>query len=57
MSILDPIRHGAHQRTFPEKPVSILGKPRVIGHWVRQIKATDPAIREVQMHLFAKPSL
>ncbi|KZX95319.1 hypothetical protein A3722_18740 [Sulfitobacter sp. HI0027] len=35
----------------------VLGKRRVIRDPVAQIEAAEPAIREVQMHLFAEPSL
>ncbi len=44
------------QITVPEPSVSVLGKRRMIGHGTGQIEATEPAIRKIEMHLFAKPA-
>ena len=50
-------RHGlleqmSQQFAFPEAPVTVLGKGRMLWHCIRQIEATEPAICQVQMHLF-----
>ena len=37
--------------------MTVLGKARMIRDAVRQIEAAKPAIRKVQMHLFAQPPL
>src|SRR6056297_1340178 len=47
----------AQKFALAEPAMPVLGKRRVIGDAVVQIKAAEPAICEVQMHLFAEPSL
>src|SRR6056297_3019731 len=47
----------AQKFALAEPATPVLGKRRVIGDAVVQIKAAEPAICEVQMHLFAEPPL
>ena len=46
------------QQLAVTKPtVAVLGEGRVIRHPVGKIEAAEPAIRQVQMHLLAQPTL
>ena len=47
----------AQQIAVAEAAVPVLREGRVIGHRTIQIEAAEPAIGEVEMHLFAKPPL
>ena len=43
--------------TVAEPSVAVLREGRMVGHRIGQIEATEPAIRQVQMHLLAEPPL
>ncbi len=45
------------QFAFPKAPMPVLGECRMVRHWVRQIEAAEPTVREVQMDFFAQPTL
>jgi hypothetical protein len=49
-------KHVAQKITLTETSVAVLGKRRMIGHWIRKIKAAEPAVGKVEMNLFAKPA-
>ena len=57
-TLSDTPRHGrleqvAKQIAIPETAVAVLRKGGMVRHAVCQIEATKPAIRKVQMNLFA----
>ncbi len=61
-TFLDAARDGRleqmpQQLAVAEPAMPVLGKRRVIRDPVAQIEAAEPAIRQVQMHLFAEPPL
>jgi hypothetical protein len=45
------------QIAVAETTMPVLGKGRMVGNRLGQIEAAEPAIRKVQMNLFAKPPL
>jgi hypothetical protein len=51
------IEQPAKQITVPKTAVSIFEKGRVIGHFIFKAQPAEPAIRQVQMGLFAQPPL
>ena len=46
----------AQQIAFAETTMPVLGKGRMVRHWIRKIKAAKPAVGKVEMNLFAKPA-
>ncbi len=51
------IEQPAKQIAVPKTAVSILGKGRVVGDFIFKAQPAEPAIRQVQMGLFAQPPL
>ena len=51
------IEQPAKQIAVPKTSVSIFGKGRVIGDFIFKAQPAEPAIHQVQMGLFAQPTL
>jgi hypothetical protein len=51
------LKQMAQQLAVAKPTVTVFGKRRMIRHPVAQIEAAEPAIRQVQMHLFAQATL
>ena len=51
------LEHVAECVALTEATMPILGEGRVVGHRVFEIKAAEPAIRQVQMHFLAQTAL
>lgn len=45
----------SEQHALTEPSVPVLRKGRMVGHQVGQVEPTEPAMRQVQMNLLAKP--
>src|SRR5690606_5569799 len=51
------IEHESQGVVVTESAVTVLRERRVIGYGIFQAKAAEPAVRQVQMHFFAQPTL
>lgn len=51
------IEQPAKQSAVPKTAVSIIGKGRVVGNFIFKAQTAEPEIRQIQMSLFAQPSL
>ena len=49
--------HFAQEVTLTETPMAVLRKGGMIRHRIGQAELAEPAVSEVQVHLFAQPSL
>ena len=53
----DDLKHLTQQIALAEPAVAVLGEGGVIRNGVRQIEAAEPTIGQVEMDLFADPTL